>query len=141
MNIKEKLEEIKKMVLNLSNEEASAEPNEVEVQAEETVQASEVEETVEVQEEVPAIEYATKDELADVLEQVKSLFSKQMEKFNAEKKDLEDKNLELSKQLDEKPDAPKIVTAPVEKVELTATTRKGRFYQFLNNNLYKWQQV
>ena len=133
----EMLEAVKKFVLNLSNETVQETP-EVEVKAEEVSEESVevkdevvVEEEIEVKQEEP--QFVTTAEFETAMNEIKSLFSKQYETFKAEKENLETKNLELSKQLEVKPDADKIVTAPIEKTELSATSPKGRIYQFLNN--------
>ena len=108
-------------------EDTVQEAAEVEVAAEEVV--AEVE--------APAVEYATKDELNDLrtmIEEAKSLFSKQVAEKDAIITEKEAKAVELQKQLDEKPDAEAIVATP--KVELTkeiAPTKKGRITQFLKN--------
>ena len=57
-------------------------------------------EPVEVKEPEVVVEYATKQELADALEQMKSLFSAQYEKFAAKEKELDKKNVELKAELD-----------------------------------------
>ena len=101
-----------------------------EVVAEVEVEAAPEEVVAEVEAEAPAIEYATKEELNELrglVDEYKSLFSKQVEKVEAEK-------VELQKQLDDKPDAEAIVPAPsVELKVAPATTKKGRIYQSLNN--------
>lgn len=133
----EMLEDIKKFVLNLSSEseketeEVKAEEVSEQVEVTEEVVNEEVEvKTEEIQEEP---KFVTTADFETAMNELKSLFSKQYESFKAEKENLETKNLELSKQLEEKPDAEKIVTAPIEKTELSATTPKGRLYQFLNS--------
>jgi len=88
---------------------------------------------VEVKEPEVVVEYATKQELADALEQMKSLFTKQYEKFAAEKEDLDKKNVELKAELDKKPDAPVIKHAPENVVVLEATNAKERVIQALRN--------
>lgn len=132
----EMLDAVKKFVLNLSDEKVE-ETQEVEVKAEEVSENIEVKDEVEVKEEIEVKQeepqFVTTADFETAMNELKSLFSKQYETFKAEKENLETKNLELSKQLDEKPDAEKIVTAPIEKTELSATSPKGRIYQFLNN--------
>lgn len=124
-------EQVETPVVELTEEpeapEVAAAPEVVaEVEAEPV--AEEV--VAEVEPEVPAIEYATKDELNELrglVDEYKSLFSKQVEKVEAEK-------VELQKQLDDKPDAEAIIPAPsVELKETPATTKKGRIYQSLKN--------
>lgn len=126
------LEQLKTFVYNLSKEpEAETKPEEVEVKAEE-VQPEVVEEKQDEAVEVKS-DYATLDDLAKVVEEVKSLFSKQYETFETKTKELESKNVELSKQLDEKPDAPKVVHSPEVK-EVNLKTVESRFLNAIRKN-------
>jgi len=91
----------------------------------ETVEEPEAE--VVLEEEAPAPDYVTRGELDEAMNTLKSLFSKHVEKLESEK-------VELQKQIDEKPDAETIKHTPkVELKEATASTKKGRITQFLNN--------
>jgi len=139
----EKVKDIASDIMNFDftdaetpNEEAIEAAPEVEAVVEETVEAQPeveaeavVEEVVEevVLEEAPAPDYVTRGELDEALAGLKSLFSKHMEKLEAEK-------VELQKQIDEKPDAEIIKHTPkVELKQATASTKKGRITQFLNS--------
>jgi hypothetical protein len=106
-----------------------------EVVEEEVVEAApEVEAVVEepadevvLEEEAATPDYVTRGELEEALNGLKSLFSKHVEKLEAEK-------VELQKQIDDKPDAEIIKHTPkVELKKATASTKKGRITQFLNN--------
>lgn len=100
-------------------------------ESEEDTKAS-VEESAPIEE--PVIEYATKAELEEMANNLKSLFSAHKAKLEDEatKKDAE--IVELKKQLDDKPDAEIIKHAPkVELKQTPAADAKGRIYQFLNN--------
>jgi len=126
-----KIKEIADYVINLGKEVKLEEaPPEVTPVAEVEVKP---ELEVEVKEPEIVVEYATKQELADALEQMKSLFTKQYEKFAAEKEDLDKKNVELKAELDKKPDAPVIKHAPENVVILEATNAKERVIQALRN--------
>lgn len=97
---------------------------EEEVVVEEVVEAAPVAE--EVIEEAPAPEFATKAELQEAVDNLKSLFSKQQELLKQE-------NVELKKQLEVKPDAEPISVAPKVELSTPAADKKGRITQFLNN--------
>jgi len=101
--------------------------------AEEPVEEVEVkaEEVVEVKEP----EYATKEEFSKLSKKITEL----SKTFTKEKEDLEAKNVELQKQVDEKPDAEKIVHSPeVKEVKLTTNkTAKGRITAGLRQALNK----
>ena len=148
-NILKQIKDIAMAVVNLETTNAEVEAEQVEASVEPVVELeeetpqeaapevpatpeAEVEpqaEPVEVVEEVVAEtpEYATRAELNEAIDNLKSLFSAHKEKKEAE-------ITELKKQLDNKPDAEAIKPTP--KVELAtepAASVKGRLYQFLNN--------
>lgn len=149
-SILNQIKDIAKAVVNLETTNAEVEPVQDEVTTEPVVEleaeesAPEVEaaqdvapeaevaqavEPVEVVEEViaEAPEYATRAELNEAIDNLKSLFSAHKEKKEAE-------ITELKKQLDNKPDAETIKPTPnVELKTESANSVKGRLYQFLNN--------
>ena len=67
------------------------------------------------------------------MDELKSLFSKQYEKFEEEKKKLEADKVELKSQLDEKPDEAKVVHAPKD-VKVDLSTKDNRILNVLQKN-------
>lgn len=143
MSKKTLLEKVKDIATEIMNfditdaeapkEEAVEAAPEVEAEVEEVVEAAvevevEVEIAPEVEMEVEATpNFATVEQLEEAVASLKSLFSSQVETLKAEK-------VELQKQIDEKPDAEIIKHTPkVELKQATASTKKGRITQFLNN--------
>ena len=115
-----------------------------EVKTEEVVEAAPVEEVVETLKEEPVEEvevkaeevvevkepeYATKEEFSKLSNQITELSAT----FTKEKEELEAKNVELQKQVDEKPDAEKIVHSPEVK-EVNLSTTENRILHAIQKN-------
>lgn len=122
------IKDLTQYVVNLGKEEVKLEEAAaVEVVEQETVeQVVEAKDTVEVENEV---QFVSMDDFNKAIEDIKGLFSKQYEKFSAEKKELEKEKEELKVELSKKPDAAKINHSPAEvkQVELSTTADRILF--------------
>jgi len=136
---KSALDKIKEFVLNLGKEEvATVTPEEIitapvvdltEVVAEEvTVKLAEEEPIIE--EEVEAApEFVSMEEFNNLKALVESL----QEKIGGEAEEMQKENLELKAELEEKPDAKKVVHAPKE-VKVDLSTKENRLLNILRKN-------
>jgi len=136
---KSALDKIKEFVLNLGKEEvATVTPEEIltapvvdltEVVAEEvTVKLAEEEPIIE--EEVEAEpEFVTMEDFNNLKALVESL----QEKIGGEAEEMQKENLELKAELEEKPDAKKVVHAPKE-VKVDLSTKENRLLNILRKN-------
>jgi len=122
------IKDLTQYVVNLGKEEVKLEEAAaVEVVEQETVeQVVEAKDTVGVENEV---QFVSMDDFNKAIEDIKGLFSKQYEKFSAEKKELEKEKEELKVELSKKPDAAKINHSPAEvkQVELSTTADRILF--------------
>ena len=136
---KSALDKIKEFVLNLGKEEVeTVTPEEIltapvvdltEVVAEEvTVKLAEEEPIIE--EEVEAApEFVSMEEFNNLKALVESL----QEKIGGEAEEMQKENLELKAELEEKPDAKKVVHAPKE-VKVDLSTKENRLLNILRKN-------
>lgn len=136
---KSALDKIKEFVLNLGKEEvATVTPEEIltapvvdltEVVAEEVAVKLAEEEPI-IEEEVEAEpEFVSMEEFNNLKALVESL----QEKIGGEAEEMQKENLELKAELEEKPDAKKVVHAPKE-VKVDLSTKENRLLNILRKN-------
>jgi len=136
---KSALDKIKDFVLNLGKEEvATVTPEEIltapvvdltEVVAEEVAVKLAEEEPI-IEEEVEAApEFVTMEDFNNLKALVESL----QEKIGGEAEEMQKENLELKAELEEKPDAKKVVHAPKE-VKVDLSTKENRLLNILRKN-------
>lgn len=128
------LKGLKEVLFSKSENETSETVNDIEVQAEEVNEVeTEVTETQETQE-ASAINQL-KEILAEFKADSEKRFTEMEAKFSKEVKEKDQKIEELETQLSKEPEAEPIKAKPEAKnvVELTAKTKKGRLYEFLNS--------
>lgn len=136
---KSALDKIKDFVLNLGKEEvATVTPEEIltapvvdltEVVAEEVAVKLAEEEPI-IEEEVEAApEFVSMEEFNNLKALVESL----QEKIGGEAEEMQKENLELKAELEEKPDAKKVVHAPKE-VKVDLSTKENRLLNILRKN-------
>ena len=137
---KSALDKIKDFVLNLGKEEvATVTPEEIitapvvdltEVVAEEVaVKLAEEEPIIEEEEVEAAPEFVTMEDFNNL----KALVEQLQEKVGGEAEEMQKENLELKAELEEKPDAKKVVHAPKE-VKVDLSTKENRLLNILRKN-------